>query len=124
MKKLATKLLVALGLLTSGGVMAQTLTNEAVTATWAFELGTAGQLAVMTDGSDKDVTSDYFKGSNVALKGPIGINPKNGTMTITASIAINNASKVRFFVFLLFICFLHCHLHTQYDVNIILPAEY
>ncbi|MGN0220533.1 MAG: hypothetical protein ACI4BA_00205 [Prevotella sp.] len=80
MKKLATKLLVALGLLTSGGVMAQTLTNEAVTATWAFDLGTSGQLAVMTDGNGGDVTSDYFKGSNVA----IGSNFTWGTLkTIT-----------------------------------------
>lgn len=67
MRKLATKLLVALGLLTSGGAWAQTLTNKAVKATWAFDLGTSGQLAVMTDGSDIDVTSDYFKGSYVAL---------------------------------------------------------
>lgn len=66
MRKLATKLLVALGLLTSGGAWAQTLTNEAVKATWAFDLGTSGQLAVMTAGS-ADVTSAYFKGSNVAL---------------------------------------------------------
>lgn len=61
--------------------MAQTLTNEAVTATWAFDLGTAGQLAVMTDGSDNDVTSDYFKGSNVAL----GSNISWGTQKKVAS---------------------------------------
>ena len=74
MRKLATKLLVALGLLTSGGAWAQTLTNEAVKATWAFDLGTSGQLAVMTAGS-ADVTSAYFKGSYVAL----GSNIKWGT---------------------------------------------
>ena len=59
MRKLATKLLVALGLLTSGGAWAQTLTNEAVKATWAFDLGTSGQLAVMTDGSDIDDPSGF-----------------------------------------------------------------
>lgn len=61
--------------------MAQTLTNEAVTATWAFDLGTEGQLAVMTDGSGSDVTSGYFKGSNVAL----GSNFKWGTKKTVAS---------------------------------------
>ena len=75
MRKLATKLLVALGLLTSGGAWAQTLTNKAVKATWAFDLGTSGQLAVMTDEGDTDVTSAYFKGSYVAL----GSNIKWGT---------------------------------------------
>ena len=65
MKKLATKLLVALGLLTSGGVMAQTLTNEAVTATWAFDLGTEGQQVVLTNASGEDVTSSYLKGNYV-----------------------------------------------------------
>ena len=67
MKKLVSKLLVALGLLTSGGAWAQTLDNVKVTATWAFDLGTSDQVAVLTDVSDADVTESYLKESNVAL---------------------------------------------------------
>ena len=91
MRKFVTKLLVALGLLTSGGAWAQTLTNEAVKATWAFDLGTSGQLAVMTAGS-ADVTSDYFKGSNVALGSNItwgekkSVNSPDGVKLVETSV--------------------------------------
>lgn len=91
MRKLVTKLLVALGLLTSGGAWAQTLTNEAVKATWAFDLGTSGQLAVMTAGS-ADVTSAYFKGSYVALGSNIkwgekkSVNSPDGVKLVETSV--------------------------------------
>ena len=41
--------------------------------------------------------------SVVARKGPIGMNPKKGTMTINSSIAIKSDMNARFFVFLFFI---------------------
>ncbi len=44
----------------------------------------------------------------VARKGPTGMNPKKGIITMRISIAIKSDMNARFFVFCLFIFFLHC----------------